>query len=56
MHGDALVSVELLSAQVNILQPSEIGLHPKAFEQLRAMVVYGAEARALVVKAIDALP
>ncbi|MFE7484490.1 hypothetical protein [Streptomyces sp. NPDC057552] len=27
MHGDALVSVELLSAQVDIVQPSEIGLY-----------------------------
>jgi hypothetical protein len=27
----------------------------KAFEQLRSMAVYGADARALIVKAIDAL-
>ncbi|MBA9054276.1 hypothetical protein HDA42_003454 [Streptomyces costaricanus] len=55
VHDDTLVSVELVSAEVNIIQPSEIALYVKAFEQLRSMAVYGAEARALIVKAIDAL-
>ncbi|MFQ6146133.1 helix-turn-helix domain-containing protein [Streptomyces seoulensis] len=55
VYDDTLVSVELLSAQVNITQPSEIALYLKAFEELRSMAVYGAEARALVTKAIEAL-
>lgn len=55
MYDDSLVSVELVSAQVRITQPSEIGLYLRAFEQMRQTAVYGAEARALVVKAIDAL-
>ncbi|MDX3771246.1 MULTISPECIES: helix-turn-helix transcriptional regulator [unclassified Streptomyces] len=55
VYDDTLVSVELLSAQVNITQPSEIELYLKAFEQLRSMAVYGADARALIVRAIDAL-
>lgn len=55
VYDDTLVSVELLSAQVNITQPSEIELYLNAFEQLRSMAVYGADARALIVKAIDAL-
>ncbi|GHJ36937.1 helix-turn-helix transcriptional regulator [Streptomyces sp. TS71-3] len=55
VYDDTFVSVELLSAQVNITQPSEIALYLKAFDRLRRMAVYGAEARALVVKAIDAL-
>ncbi|MGY9066955.1 helix-turn-helix domain-containing protein [Streptomyces sp. CAS3] len=55
LHDDTLVSVELVSAEVNITQPSEVALYVKAFEQLRSMAVYGAEARALIVKAIDAL-
>ncbi|MER5183285.1 helix-turn-helix transcriptional regulator [Streptomyces sp. NPDC002896] len=55
MYDDTLVSVELLSARVTVTTPSEIALYLKAFEQLRTMAVYGAEARALVVKAIDAL-
>ncbi|MFD7283476.1 helix-turn-helix domain-containing protein [Streptomyces sp. NPDC059862] len=55
VYDDSLVSVELVSARVKIAQPSEIRLYLKAFEQLRSMAVYGAEARALIVKAIDAL-
>ncbi|WP_215456217.1 MULTISPECIES: helix-turn-helix transcriptional regulator [unclassified Streptomyces] len=55
VYDDTLVSVELLSAQVNVTQPDEIALYLKAFEQLRGMAVYGARARALVLKAIEAL-
>ncbi|SOE11780.1 hypothetical protein SAMN06272775_2763 [Streptomyces sp. 2323.1] len=55
MYDDNLVSVELVSAQVNITQPSEIALYLKAFEQLRSMAVYGTEARTLILKALDAL-
>ncbi|MEV5940314.1 helix-turn-helix transcriptional regulator [Streptomyces sp. NPDC051994] len=55
VYDDTLVSVELVSARVSVTQPSEIALYLKAFEELRGMAVYGAEARALVVKAIDAL-
>ncbi|MGJ5826082.1 helix-turn-helix domain-containing protein [Streptomyces ossamyceticus] len=55
MYDDALVSVELLAARVQITQPTEIAQYLKAFEQLRGMAVYGAEARALILKAIEAL-
>ncbi|MEU6442232.1 helix-turn-helix transcriptional regulator [Streptomyces sp. NPDC047046] len=55
VYDDTLVSVELLSAQVNINQPSEVALYVQAFEELRHLAVYGAEARALIVRAIDAL-
>lgn len=55
MYDDTLVSMELLSARVTVTQPSEIALYLKAFEELRSMAVYGAEARALIVRAIDAL-
>ncbi|WP_326729699.1 helix-turn-helix transcriptional regulator [Streptomyces phaeochromogenes] len=55
MYDETLVSVELLAARVQVTQPSEIAMYLKAFEQLRDMAVYGAEARALVVKAIEAL-
>ncbi|MEV0638529.1 helix-turn-helix transcriptional regulator [Streptomyces sp. NPDC050619] len=54
-YDDALVSVELLSARVTVTQPSDIVLYLKAFEQLRGLAVYGAEARALIVRAIEAL-
>lgn len=55
VYDDRLVSVELVSARVRINQPSEIALYVKAFEELRSMAVYGADARALVLKAIEAL-
>ncbi len=55
VYDDALVSVEAISAQVSITQPHEIALYLKAFDQLREMAVYGAEARALVEKAAEAL-
>jgi transcriptional regulator with XRE-family HTH domain len=55
IYDDTLVSVELLSAKVTVTQPSEIALYAKAFDQLRELAVYGAEARALIVKAIEAL-
>ncbi|MGW5333616.1 helix-turn-helix domain-containing protein [Streptomyces bauhiniae] len=55
MYDDTLVSVECLSAEVNITQPSEVALYVKAFEQLRSMAVYGAEARTLILRAIEAL-
>jgi hypothetical protein len=53
VYDDKLVSVELVSAEVNITRPSEIALYLKAFEQLRSMAVYGAEARALILKALE---
>ncbi|MFD3947813.1 helix-turn-helix domain-containing protein [Streptomyces sp. NPDC058579] len=56
VYDDTLVSVELLSAQVNITQPTEVELYVRAFEELRSMAVYGAAARALIVEAIAALP
>ncbi|MEW2163820.1 helix-turn-helix transcriptional regulator [Streptomyces sp. NPDC007084] len=55
VYDDKLVSVELVSAEVNVTQPAEVAQYLKAFERLRSMAVYGAEARALVVKAIEAL-
>ncbi|MGW2938986.1 helix-turn-helix domain-containing protein [Streptomyces sp. NPDC001156] len=55
VYDEKLVAVELVSAQVNVTQPSEIEQYVKAFEQLRSMAVYAAQARALIVKAIDAL-
>ena len=56
IYDDTLASVELLSAQVNITQPSEVALYEKAFEELRSMALYGPAARALIVEAIEALP
>jgi transcriptional regulator with XRE-family HTH domain len=55
VYDDRLVSVELVSAEVNVTQPGEIAQYLETFEQLRSMAVYGTQARALVVKAIEAL-
>ncbi|MFJ2002191.1 helix-turn-helix domain-containing protein [Streptomyces chartreusis] len=55
IYDSNVVSVEFLSAEVNITQPSEIALYLKAFEQMRSMAVYGADARALILRAIEAL-
>lgn len=55
VYDDSLVAVELLTARVTVTQPSEVEQYVKGFEQLRRLAVYGAEARALVVKAIDRL-
>ncbi|WP_432041398.1 helix-turn-helix domain-containing protein [Streptomyces cadmiisoli] len=55
VYDDQLVSVELMSARVRVTQPSEVALYLTAFERLRSMAVYGADARALVLRAIEAL-
>lgn len=55
VYDDQLVSVELMSARVRVVQPSEVALYLKAFEQLRGMAVYGAEARSLVLRALEVL-
>ncbi|CAM5521178.1 helix-turn-helix domain-containing protein [Streptomyces fumanus] len=55
VYDDRLVSVELMTARVQVTQPSEVEMYLRAFEQLRSMAVYGAAARALVLRAIEAL-
>lgn len=55
VYDDRLVSVELMTARVRVTQPSEVALYLKAFESLRGMAVYGGDARALVLRAIEAL-
>lgn len=49
------VHTELLSAAVTVTAPSEVALYLKAFEQMSHLAVHGAEARALILKAIEAL-
>jgi transcriptional regulator with XRE-family HTH domain len=55
IFDDKLVHHEPLSASVRITAPDEVGQYLEAFGALHRMAVYGAEARALVVKAIEAL-
>lgn len=55
LYDDRLVSVELVSAEVTVTQPGEITQYLETFERLRSMAVYGADARALILRAIEAL-
>ncbi|WHX19841.1 helix-turn-helix transcriptional regulator [Streptomyces malaysiensis subsp. malaysiensis] len=50
-----LVRVELVSASVSVTAPSEIQQYERTFAKLTELAVYGAEARALILKAIEAL-
>ncbi|MFI6494792.1 helix-turn-helix transcriptional regulator [Streptomyces sp. NPDC050564] len=52
---DARVNVELLAAKVTVTAPGELDIYLRAFTRLTELAVYGADARALIVKAIDAL-
>ncbi len=55
LFDDQRVSVELLTAEVNVSAPSEIAVYNKAFSQLAETAVYGAEARVLITEAITSL-
>jgi transcriptional regulator with XRE-family HTH domain len=55
IFDDARVHVELLAAKVTVTAPGELDLYLRAFARLSEVAVYGADARALIVRAIDAL-
>ncbi|QEV18650.1 helix-turn-helix domain-containing protein [Streptomyces alboniger] len=55
VYDDRLVSVELVSAEVNVTQPGEVAQYLETFERLRRMAVYGAEARSLIAQALNAV-
>lgn len=55
IFDDAQVNVELVSGWLTITQPREIGMYAKAFNDLSEIAVRGAEARALITSAINAL-
>ncbi|MDT0468747.1 helix-turn-helix domain-containing protein [Streptomyces gibsoniae] len=55
VYDDAQAQVELLTAQVNVTAPSEVGEYLKAFGEFAKLAVYGASARARITAAIDAL-
>ncbi|NUK00284.1 helix-turn-helix domain-containing protein [Streptomyces lunaelactis] len=52
---DKRIHVELLAARVTVTAPSELDVYLRAFTRLTELAVYGTEARALIVKAIEAL-
>jgi transcriptional regulator with XRE-family HTH domain len=49
------VNVELVSGWLTLTQPREIGMYAKVFTDLSDLAVRGAQARALITKAIDSL-
>ncbi|MFI1397727.1 helix-turn-helix domain-containing protein [Streptomyces sp. NPDC020681] len=55
VFDDKRVDHEPLSASVKITAPDEVAQYLKAFGRLHQQAVYGAAARALIVKAIEAL-
>jgi hypothetical protein len=59
-HGFSLrdnerVSIETFSAELNLVQPPEIALYSKIFEQFAAAASYGRSARAIITRAVDDL-
>ncbi len=52
IYDNVLVGVETPTASLEVTQPREVQLYIKMFEQLRQSAVYGAEARALVTRAM----
>lgn len=55
VFDDTRVNVELLAAKVTVTAPGELDIYLQAFTRLTRLAVYGAEARALIVRAIEAL-
>ncbi|MFG3017697.1 helix-turn-helix domain-containing protein [Streptomyces sp. NPDC048254] len=55
VFDDSRIHVELLAAKVTVTAPGELDMYLRAFARLTELAVYGAEARALIVKAFDAL-
>ncbi|MBB1253360.1 helix-turn-helix domain-containing protein [Streptomyces sp. OF3] len=55
IYDSAQVNVELISGYLTIKQPSEVAMYAETFAELAALAVYGADARALITSALDAL-
>ncbi|MFJ3218110.1 helix-turn-helix domain-containing protein [Kitasatospora sp. NPDC086801] len=55
VFDDAEAGAELLSAQVTLTVPSEVGLYVQAFDRLMGFAVHGAQVRNLITRAIDSL-
>ena len=55
IFDDRQVNVELVSGWLTLTQPREIAMYAKTFSQLSEIAVRGAQARALITAAINAL-
>lgn len=52
---ETLVQFDTYTAELSLIRPDEIELYGRAFERLAALAVYGTEARAMVVQALETL-
>lgn len=55
MFDASLVTVETLTAEINVTAPGEIDDYAHAFTELAKLAVYGQSARSLITSAIAAL-
>jgi hypothetical protein len=55
IFDDRQVNIELVSGWLTLTQPREIVMYAKTFSQLSEIAVRGAQARALITAAINAL-
>ncbi|MER6525340.1 helix-turn-helix transcriptional regulator [Streptomyces sp. NPDC001508] len=55
VFDETRIHVELLAAKVTVTAPGELDIYLRAFARLAELAVYGAEARALILRAIEAL-
>ncbi|NUP65414.1 MAG: helix-turn-helix domain-containing protein [Nonomuraea sp.] len=55
VFDDTRIHVELLAAKVTVTAPGELDVYLRAFARLTELAVYGAEARALILKAMETL-
>ncbi|MEV8404108.1 helix-turn-helix domain-containing protein [Streptomyces niveus] len=55
VYDEEQAEAELLTARVNVAVPSEVRQYLKAFGEFSRLAVYGADARALITSAVNAL-
>jgi transcriptional regulator with XRE-family HTH domain len=53
MFDSRMVQVETVSAELTITQPSEIALYERSFHRLKDQAVHGADARAMIMAAMN---
>ncbi|MFF3346249.1 hypothetical protein [Streptomyces sp. NPDC002779] len=55
VFDDARIHVELLAAKVTVTAPDKLKIYVRAFARLIELAEYGADARVLILKAIETL-
>lgn len=55
IFDDSLVALETPTASIEVTRPQEVELYARMFEHLQAAAVYGAAARALIIRALGEL-